>query len=326
MDKPNSIGNVPHLDAFIETMRSQLGAIDPGLPILYLVDQVPEPALFWLASQFDVLGTKGWNLCTTDAQRRTLIKEAIALHRRKGTPFAIKDALRRVGFPVVIIDEGVQHNAAAQSWPYDATLFYSGPYEFLNDQWHWAEFGVTIVIDEYSPSITTSLGELLLDLIKHYQAARSHLKQFQVMTKPRENPRVSGILDLVVYDGGSPILTWQGTNLVVNGGLEALTHALSGVAGNDVNTIGIGEGTAATAATDTSLTNTFSKTLAAILYPGTGQVTYKWEITTAEANGMTISEAGLSTSSGALFNRILIPAVTKTGTMSISGEFTITIT
>jgi hypothetical protein len=114
--------------------------------------------------------------------------------------------------------------------------------------------------------------------------------------------------------------------MVVNGGLDALTHALAGASGNDINTIGVGEGTAAVAATDTGLTNPFTKPLAAILYPGTGQVTFKWEIITTEAIGMVITEAGLLTSGGALFNRILIPTINKTGTMSVSGEFTITIT
>lgn len=83
----------------------RLGQIDLSPLLVYRVDSVPSSALYALAWQFGVLGLAGWGLADTDRKRRELLRRAILMHRRKGTVWAIKQALAAVGYPEAVIDE-----------------------------------------------------------------------------------------------------------------------------------------------------------------------------------------------------------------------------
>lgn len=84
---------------------ARLGELDLSPLLVYLVDQAPETVLPHLAEQFSVLGYDGWLMTTTDDERRALIKKSVELHRYKGTPWAIKEVIKAVGFPDVEIFE-----------------------------------------------------------------------------------------------------------------------------------------------------------------------------------------------------------------------------
>lgn len=154
-----------HLTAIGDATAHELGQTPTNALLMYLIDQAPENALYYLARQFNVLGWKGWNLATTDQERRTLIKNAITLHRKKGTVFAIKEAVRSVGFENAEVREGVgveydgDHN-------HDGTITYAGG--------NWATFRVTIFVGgdvEINPQLSADLRAL----IGEYKNARSHL-------------------------------------------------------------------------------------------------------------------------------------------------------
>ena len=55
--------------------------------LIYLIDQVEESALNFLAWQFHI---EGYDQAQTIEEKRNLIKSSIELHRYKGTPYAIK--------------------------------------------------------------------------------------------------------------------------------------------------------------------------------------------------------------------------------------------
>lgn len=61
--------------------------------ITYLIDTVPAGFLPELVRQFHIAGIEGGMFAASDADRRHLIRESIALHRKKGTPWAVKRAL-----------------------------------------------------------------------------------------------------------------------------------------------------------------------------------------------------------------------------------------
>jgi phage tail P2-like protein len=73
--------------------------------LVNLVDNVDASALPHLAEQFNVYGRSQWQLATTEAAKRSLIKQAIPLHRRKGTPWAVKQAILALGFAEVDLIE-----------------------------------------------------------------------------------------------------------------------------------------------------------------------------------------------------------------------------
>lgn len=87
-------------------LLDRLDAIDLVPLLVYRIDSTPAAALYALAWQFGVVGLAGWDLADTEAKRRDLIRRAIELHRRKGTPWAVAEALRALGYAATEVDEG----------------------------------------------------------------------------------------------------------------------------------------------------------------------------------------------------------------------------
>src|SRR5438067_1619782 len=102
---PDSVSIFKNIAAFDLSAKAWFDDLRLEMLLVYIVDQVRSEALPILAAQFDVLGFKGWALCNTDDDRRALIKRAIELHRYKGTPWAIKESLKSIGFTNVRIEE-----------------------------------------------------------------------------------------------------------------------------------------------------------------------------------------------------------------------------
>lgn len=76
------------------------GTIDITPLLIYLIDNVNSSALIHLADQFHVMGFEGWNLVSTDYEKRSLIKESIKNHKYKGTKYSVKRSLESLGFTV----------------------------------------------------------------------------------------------------------------------------------------------------------------------------------------------------------------------------------
>lgn len=72
-----------------------------------LIHLVAPEHLALLAESRSILGADGYWLAESDQMRRRLIKGAYALHRHKGTPWAIREIVRRLGFGEVEIIEGM---------------------------------------------------------------------------------------------------------------------------------------------------------------------------------------------------------------------------
>ena len=78
-----------------------------------LINLVAPEHLVMLAESRSILGVDGYWLAESDQMRRRLIKGAYELHRYKGTPWAIREIVRRLGFGEVQIIEGMgnkRHN------------------------------------------------------------------------------------------------------------------------------------------------------------------------------------------------------------------------
>lgn len=71
-----------------------------------LVNLVAPKHLELLAESRLILNEDGYWLAESDQVRRKLIKGAYELHRYKGTPWAIREIVRRLGFGEVQIMEG----------------------------------------------------------------------------------------------------------------------------------------------------------------------------------------------------------------------------
>jgi P2-related tail formation protein len=161
------ISNVEHLKVFDQIAEERFAELDLSVLLIYMIDTVPAAALPVLGEQFDLLGYKGWNFVDADeAQQRELIKSAIELHRYKGTPWSIKEALRRIGFGGAEIIEGVGEY-------HDGTFYRNGLVRY-NGAYGWANFRVIFDLGNVK-GISAEQTADLQALIAEYKNVRSHL-------------------------------------------------------------------------------------------------------------------------------------------------------
>lgn len=83
-------------DARMEALArliARLSNLPAAIPVVNLFDLVNASALPSLGEQFHVMALEGWNAAISDTARRDLLKQAIRLHRHKGTPWAVRHAL-----------------------------------------------------------------------------------------------------------------------------------------------------------------------------------------------------------------------------------------
>lgn len=115
--------------AISEAVAARLSAITTPLRELWDPETCRADLLPWLAW---ALSVDDWDPAWPEATQRETIAESIEIHRRKGTPWAVKQSLVRLGFRNVEILEGTNQR-------YDQTISYSGaktygnaygPYEF----------------------------------------------------------------------------------------------------------------------------------------------------------------------------------------------------
>lgn len=157
-----------------------LGQLPVELHKLWSVDECPELFLPYLAW---TLSVDFWELATTDEQRRNMICGALAWHRKRGTPWAIKQALTAIGYPGC---ELMEHRQLQQEW-LDAggelldgsnTLdglsnlsAMAGSFRFTTN--HWAEYALRLNVAE---GVSTSeMLKKIAVVCEAYAPARSRL-------------------------------------------------------------------------------------------------------------------------------------------------------
>ncbi|WP_263217961.1 phage tail protein I [Pseudomonas atacamensis] len=100
-----------------ELLDQSLADLDLNAMLVYLIDLVKPRLLPHLADQFSLLDEAAWQLAESEQAKRNLIKNAIELHRFKGTPWAIREVIYLLGFGEVTLQEGPQTQADDQPSP-----------------------------------------------------------------------------------------------------------------------------------------------------------------------------------------------------------------
>lgn len=147
-------------------LAGRLDNIDLSVLMVFLVDIVDSSALPWLGEQFSLSGD-GWELAESDDVRRMLIKAAIELHRYKGTPWSIREVIRRFGFGEVDLIEGTGRLS------YDGNRSYNGLFVH-GDAAAWAVYLVIL-----KQPITNDQAAMLRQTLAAFAPARCHLASLE---------------------------------------------------------------------------------------------------------------------------------------------------
>ena len=132
----------------------RLSAIGAPLRDLWRAETCPADLLPWLAWGLSV---DDWDPEWPEATKRTVIAEAIEVHRYKGTPWAVRRSLEQMGFNRVEILEGTNLR-------YDGTLTYDGS-ETYGNQWGPYEFAVLLNVADSIYAGGGDTGELTAEVI-----------------------------------------------------------------------------------------------------------------------------------------------------------------
>lgn len=164
------------LNVFADLIEDYFENIDLTTMMVYLVDTVSSDVLPFLAIQFDVDGFKGYDQCTTDEQRRELIKNAILLHKEVGTVSSIRKACSLIGLEPKSIEENVPLYAGGRNI--------------------WCAFRIRLSVEDLGRLSSTSLTSLK-SFIDYYKNARSVLTEIFFELDFDDNVTLSESLELV---------------------------------------------------------------------------------------------------------------------------------
>jgi hypothetical protein len=100
---PSSINDL-RTEAHLQ-IGQRLGTIDLAPLLIYTFLETPPSLIPFLAWQFDIVAP-WWQLLTGPESQLAIIRQAISLHRFKGTVFAIEAIMAGLGFQAPVIEEG----------------------------------------------------------------------------------------------------------------------------------------------------------------------------------------------------------------------------
>ncbi|MBX9793465.1 MAG: phage tail protein [Burkholderiaceae bacterium] len=150
-----------------ELLDETFANLDLRAMAVYLVDQVKASLLPTLAEQFSLLDEAAWLLAESEDARRNLIKNAVTLHRYKGTPWAVRELVRLLGFGEVTLLEGLG------GLDYNAEATFNG-IRVYGDTGSWPVYRVFL-----SQPVTNDQAELLRRVLRATAPARCRLASLE---------------------------------------------------------------------------------------------------------------------------------------------------
>lgn len=160
---PPALAGDERFAQFCELLTETFADLDLNAMLVYLVDQVKTPLLPILADQFSLLDEAAWLLAESEDARRNLIKNAVELHRYKGTPWAVREVIRLLGFGEVTLLEGLGGLLRDGSATYNGTRIHG-------DVGSWPVYRVFL-----NQAITNDQAELLRRVLRAIAPARCRL-------------------------------------------------------------------------------------------------------------------------------------------------------
>lgn len=121
-----------------------------------LVDLLGDAFIPLLAEKWSVTGYDGEFLAETHHSKRALIARAVELHRHKGTPWAIREVLRKLDFGEIEIDEGLK-----------ARTYQHSDVQRIPANERWAYYAIRL-----NRPITNAQADHIRKVLRHFAPAR----------------------------------------------------------------------------------------------------------------------------------------------------------
>lgn len=100
-----------NLKVFDQICEERFGSLNLKVLDINDVDKLPADVLPHLAEQYHITGNEGWKFCKNEQEKRTLIKNALKLHKYRGTKYAIIKALEVIDLKADI-EEWFEYNGS----------------------------------------------------------------------------------------------------------------------------------------------------------------------------------------------------------------------
>lgn len=156
MDKllpPPPLASDERFSILANIAAERFAQLDLTALMVYLVDLVDASALPALAEQFHVQGLEGWLFTTDEREKRELIKQAIELHKYKGTIWAVRRVLEILSLPGTI-SEWFEYGGRAYFFKVNITLEEKG----LNED----EFNALITLIHEYKNVRSKLESIVI--------------------------------------------------------------------------------------------------------------------------------------------------------------------
>lgn len=160
--------NATPAELALEQATARVGAVPTPPRSMWNADTCPEPLLPWLAWAFSL---DGWNPAWDEIQKRESIKQAVSIHRYKGTIGAVREAIGSLGIA-----------ASVEEW------FAQFP---VGDEY---TFRLLLSVDQFG--IDLDALSRLVDLVDSTKNLRSHLSEIVIAITSNSE----------VYIGGFPLM------------------------------------------------------------------------------------------------------------------------
>jgi hypothetical protein len=132
--------------AFAKTLDASLN-LDPWLACPLAIEHAPDEVLWELARQFDVAGPL-YQAMRTRCKKQRLIRNALLLQRKRGTPWSVEEVMRLLGFADAKVLDRVTLLV------YDGEAFHDGEYNFNATCHDWREYRIRLCLDKDSRAFT----------------------------------------------------------------------------------------------------------------------------------------------------------------------------
>ena len=194
----------------MEPLVARLADVDQDLVLLQDPDTAAAVALASIAWGWDMLGPL-WESLPDEAARRDYLEAMYSLQSRRGTPWAVKEALRILGWPgAVILD-----NQGALL--YDGTADFNGFYYYGIGFGEWYEWGVELDLSG-GEGFTSGQYDLVKLVAEFFAPVRSRLVRIVLKVEDPDSavgaePDWTGATELNQVGGSEDGTTWTKRNL-----------------------------------------------------------------------------------------------------------------